>query len=109
VPRRVINNCDLKFSSGNCLLVRELSSRTLGLIAVLTFVVFFLLLTLPYYVIGEEQYIPKRNPIFGYVLPNSLEAWLLFIFSWVFFALSMAVLALLIRRKQDEGSKWVIP
>jgi len=85
--------------------IKELSSRTLGVIIVLTFAVFFLLLILPYYVIGKEQYIPKSNPIFGYFLPKSLEAWLLFILSWTFFALSMIVLAFFIRRKQDEGSR----
>jgi hypothetical protein len=93
----------------NCLSTTELSSRTLGFTIVLTFAAFLLLLTLPYYVIGKEQYIPKSNPIFGYVFPNSQEAWLLFILSWILFALSMIVLAFFIGRKQDEGSRWVTP
>lgn len=78
-----------------------LSTRTLGIISLLSGATFFFFLAFPYYYYpGKQSYITKTNPDLGYFLPKSSEAWAFLILALAFLALSMAALAFFIRRKQ---------
>jgi hypothetical protein len=63
----------------------------------------------PYYFLGRQEYIPKRNPDFGYFLPKSLEAWFFLVLALSLLAFSIVALALFIKRKRAEGATYVTP
>jgi hypothetical protein len=80
---------------------KALSTRTLGVISLLSGAAFFILLTLPYYYF-PQSYIPKANPEYGYYMPKSPEAWVVLVVALSFLALSIGALALIIK-KQSKG------
>lgn len=82
-------------------MIKTLSTRTLGVISLLSGAAFFILLILPYYYfLGRQAYIPKANPDWGYYMPKSPEAWVFLIVALSFLSLSFGSLAFYIRRKQ---------
>jgi hypothetical protein len=82
---------------------KALSTRTLGVISLLSGAAFFILLTVPYYYfLGRQSYIPKANPDWGYYMPKSPEAWVLLIVALSFLALSIGAFAFMLK-KQSEG------
>ena len=80
---------------------KALSTRTLGVISLLSGAAFFILLTLPYYYF-PQSYIPKANPVYGYYMPKSAEAWVALVVALCFLALSIGAFALIIK-KQTKG------
>jgi hypothetical protein len=80
---------------------KALSSRTLGVISLLSGAAFFILLTVPYYYF-PQSYIPKANPDWGYYMPKSAEAWVVLVVALSFLGLSVGAFALIIK-KQSEG------
>jgi hypothetical protein len=98
VNRTLLGNNTLTLN-GNSMLRRVTSTRTLGIVSLLSFLAFFLLLMLPYYyILGKQAYVPKTNPDLGYFMPKSPEAWLFLIAALSFLVLSLGVLASLVRR-----------
>jgi NADH:ubiquinone oxidoreductase subunit 3 (subunit A) len=80
---------------------KALSTRTLGVISLLSGAAFFILLTLPYYYF-PQSYIPKANPDWEYYMPKSPEAWVVLIVALSFLALSIGAFAFIFK-KQSEG------
>jgi len=80
---------------------KALSTRTLGVISLLSGVAFFILLILPYHYF-PQSYIPKANPEWGYYMPKSPEAWVVLIIALSFLALSIGAF-MFILKKQSEG------
>jgi hypothetical protein len=85
------------------------STRILALAVVLNFVLFFFFLTAPYYFLGAGHYIPKSSSAWGYVMPNSPEAWFFFVLAFVFLALWTATVGLLVWKRPDIAQKGVHP
>lgn len=81
------------------MLTKTLSTRTFGLIGLLSGATAFFLLIFPYYFLGRQEYIPKSNPDLGYFLPKSPEAWFFLILALSLLALSFVTLAFYIRAK----------
>lgn len=76
---------------------KALSTRTLGIISLLSGAAFFILLILPYYyLLGRQSYIPKANPNLGYYMPKSPEARVVLIVALSFLALSIIAFMLFI-------------
>lgn len=87
---------------------KAISDRTLGIVSLVSFLAFFILLMLPYYyILGRQAYIPKTNPDFGYFVPESPEAWLFLIVSLSFLGGSLTALVFFLRRKQAEKARYV--
>jgi len=79
--------------------MKILFARTLGVVSLLSGVIFFFLLVFPcYYLLGRQSYVPKANPDFGYVIPKSPEAWFFLILALLFFAVSIISLAFFTRK-----------
>jgi len=70
------------------------TARVYGIIAILSFIIYMVLIICPYYFwLGREAYIPKSNPDWGYVSPKSLEAWIFYcvgFFPLVYFGFSLS-------------------
>jgi hypothetical protein len=92
------------------MLLRTSSTRILVLIAALNFALFFFFLTFPYYyLLGAGYYIPKSNPAWGYLMPNSPEAWFFFILAFAFLAFWAVTVAALVRKRPDIAQKGIHP
>ena len=53
---------------------KNISTRTLGLVAVVTGAVAFCLLVVPY-MLFPQFYVPKANATMGYTMPATSEGW----------------------------------
>ena len=83
--------------------MNTLSTRTLGILGILSgFAAFFLLVSPYYYFLGRTAYIPKTNPDFGYFLPKSLEAWFFLALALSLLTFSFVALVMFIKRKKAE-------
>ena len=70
---------------------------------------FFFLATPYYYFLGAEHYIPKADPAWGYLMPNSPEAWFFFALAFVFLFLGAVLLMLLVLNRPDVVQKGIHP
>jgi hypothetical protein len=86
-----------------------LSERSLVLLVVLNFLLFFFFLIPPYYLLGAEYYIPKSNPMWGFAMPNSPEAWFFFVLAFIFLAFFAVSVVLLIWKKPYNFQKGIDP
>lgn len=78
----------------------------LGVIGFSSLAIAIVLLHYPYYYwLGQEAYIPKSNPDAGYVLPQSPEAWIYFIFGVFFLVFSFIILATFRRTETGRSFK----
>jgi hypothetical protein len=77
---------------------KSLSNRTLGIVSLLCFSAFFILLVPYYYILGRQAYITKTNPDLGYFLPNSPEAWTFLGAALFFLTLAIVTMSFFIRR-----------
>ena len=92
------------------LLPKTLSTQILVLLVVLNFLLFFFFLTMPYYCfLGAGHYTPKGNPAWGFVMPNSPEAWFFFVLAFVFLAFWAVTFVLLIWKRSDIFQKGIHP
>ncbi len=58
-----------------------------GLLFVFSLIACVVLLLGPYYYfLGQQQYVPKGNPDWGYILPRTVEAWSCLVLAFVAFA-----------------------
>jgi hypothetical protein len=79
--------------------IKMLSTRTLGIVSLLSGAIFFFFLVFPYYyLLGRQSYVPKANPDFGYVISKSPEAWFFLMLALLFLAVSIISLAFFIRK-----------
>jgi hypothetical protein len=86
-----------------------LSTRILVLLIVLNFALFFFFMTVPYYLLDAEHYIPKSSPEWGFAMPNSTEAWFFFILAFVFLALWAVTVMLFLWKRPDIAQKGIHP
>jgi hypothetical protein len=84
-----------------------LSTRILVLLIVLNFMLFFFFMIAPYYVLGAEHYIPKGTPAWGFVMPNSPEAWFFFVLAFMFLAFWAVTVMLFLWKRPDIAQKGV--
>jgi len=92
------------------MLPKILSLQILLSLIVLNFLLFFFLLTTPYYwFLGAQYYIPKANPIWGFMMPNSPEAWFFLVLAFVFLAFWVVSVMLLIWKRPDIAQKGIHP
>ena len=83
-----------------------LSTRSLGLVAVCSLFLSFLLLALPYYIV-PDWYIPKSSLAWGYRMPNTPEAWIILVTALFLLMLSVVTISLWGYRLKTAGSKWM--
>jgi hypothetical protein len=76
---------------------------------VLNFLLFLFFLTAPYYFLGAQYYIPKAKPVWGFIMPNSPEAWFFFALAFVFLAFWAVSVMLLIWKRPDIAQKGIHP
>jgi hypothetical protein len=81
---------------------QAVSTLALAIITIFNIIAFALLISVPYYYLGRQQYIPKSNPDLGYFLPKSFEAWFLFILALLFFGLFWVTLVVFYRKISDK-------
>jgi hypothetical protein len=81
--------------------VNMLSCRSLGIIGCLTGVVSVCFLTVPYYLF-PQFYLPKTNPLLGYVAPATSEGWAFLITGLLL--LVAAVAAIVLFKKRNAGN-----
>lgn len=87
------------------MLGKQLSSRSLGVLAFGVTLVSVFLLIFPYYY-SPQSYIPKDNPDLGYYMPNTLEAWIALAVALVLLAFGLILIYLYGKKRVAEG-KWV--
>ena len=88
--------------------VTNLSSRSIGVIALITGLVSFLLLSVPYYLF-PSFYVPKSNPVWGYRLPATLEGWTILALALLLLAATTIVLSFYAKRRIEEGKGTIKP
>ncbi len=92
------------------MLPKILSLRILLSSIALNLLLFFFFLTAPYYwFFGEQYYIPKANPAWGFMMPNSPEAWFFFVLAFVFLVFWAVSVMLLIWKRPDIAQKGIHP
>jgi small-conductance mechanosensitive channel len=83
----------------------NLSSRSLGIIALAIGIMGFLLIAFPYYLF-PQFYNPKSNPDWGYHAPNTLEAWIVLSMALLLIMFALVVTYFYGLKRLAEG-KWV--
>ena len=80
------------------------------MMSVLNFLFFFFFLTFPYYfLLGDDYYVPKSNPAWGYLTPNTPEAWFFFALAFVFLAFWAATVVVLVWKRRDAFQRGLHP
>ena len=73
------------------------SRQTLGIVALVTGIIAFCLLVLPY-MLFPQFYIPKANAATGYIAPATIEGWIFMIAGLTF--MIIAVVCTMLRKNQ---------
>ena len=88
--------------------IKNLTSRSIAAIALVTGTVSFSLIILPYYLF-PNWYIPKSNPVWGYRSPATLEGWIILAAAYLLFAVTIIVLFSYAMKRLDEGKGPIKP